>query len=67
MTVRARCFVNTLSKIGEVIAEATTPESSIVAPMNPETSSEYPCGVKYWDERTPKVFMLPRVVRYANS
>lgn len=66
LTVRARCLVSTLSKIGEVIAEATMPESSSVAPMNPETSSEYPCGEKYWDERTLKPFTLRRVVRYVN-
>lgn len=39
-TVRPRWLVNTLSKSGEVIAEATMPASSSVAPMNPETSSE---------------------------
>ena len=56
--LRLRCLVNTLSKSGEVTAEATMPASSIVAPMRPEMSSEYPCGEKYWDVRMEKVFTL---------
>ena len=65
--VRPRCLVSTLSKIGEAIAEVTMPASSSVAPMNPETSSEYPFGEKYWDERMLKVVALQRVLRYTNS
>jgi hypothetical protein len=35
--------------------------------MNPEISSEYPCGEKYWDERMEKAFTLQsQVVRYSN-
>ena len=60
--VRPRCLVNTLSNNGEVTAEATMPASSSVAPMNPEVSSEYPCGEKYCDARIEKVFTLRRAV-----
>ena len=59
--VRPRCLVSTLSNSGEVIAEATMPASSSVAPMNPEVSLEYPCGEKYWDVRMEKVFTLGRL------
>ena len=62
LMVRPRCLVNTLSNNGEVTAEATMPASSSVAPMNPEVSSEYPCGEKYWDARIEKVFTLRRAV-----
>jgi len=65
--VRARWLVNTLSRIGEAIAEATMPASSNVAPMKPERSSEYPCGEKYWAVRMEKVFMLRRGLRHVNS
>ena len=65
--VRPSCLVSTLSNSGEVIAEETIPASSIVAPMNPEVLSEYPCGVKYWDVRIEKVFTLQRIsLRYVN-
>ena len=63
--VRLKCLVSTLSKSGEVTIEAAIPANSSVAPMNPETSSEYPCGEKYWDVRTEKVFTLRKVLRYA--
>ena len=60
--------MSTLSNSGEVIAEEMIPASSIVAPMNPEVSSEYPCGEKYWDVRIEKVFTLRRIsLRYVNS
>lgn len=59
--------MSTLSNIGEVIAEATMPERSSVAPMNPEISSEYPCGEKYWDVRIENVFTLRRVLRNTGS
>ena len=65
--VRPRCLVSTLSKIGEVIAEARIPENSSVAPMNPEMSSEYPYGEKYWDVRMEKVFTLGKVLRRPSS
>lgn len=55
---RLRCLVSTLSRIGEAMVDAKIPANSNVAPTNPETSSEYPCGEKYWDERTEKVFTL---------
>jgi len=58
LTEMPRCPVNTLSKTGEEIAEATTPANSSVAPINPETFSEYPYGAKYWDERMAKLFVL---------
>lgn len=65
--VRPRCLVSTLSKMGEITAEAMMPENSSVAPMNPEISSEYPYGVKYWDERIAKVVALRGVLRHADS
>lgn len=42
------------------------PENSSVAPMNPETSSEYPYGTKYWDERIEKVVALRRTLRHTD-
>lgn len=47
LVARAKCLVSTLSKMGEVTAAAIIPARSNVAPMNPEVSSEYPCGEKY--------------------
>ena len=68
LMVRPRCLVSTLSKSGEVTAEAIMPASNIVAPVNPEVSSEYPCGEKYCDVRIEKVFTLRRVpLSYVSS
>jgi hypothetical protein len=47
LAVRPKCLVRTLSKMGEVAAAEIIPASSSVAPINPEVSSEYPCGEKY--------------------